>query len=191
MKRWPVYCFTILQVALLAIELGTSYDTWPRQLALGITNVATVVALLLIDRWMRGRGSKLSWLTWVFVLGAVWLDALGNFRHFYAGYWWWDRITHTTGGMALSAAFIDLFLVLQRSGRWLATRQTAAWFGFLSGQLLGAIYEISEWLGDFWFHTHRVVYTYDTPHDLFQNLVGGGLILIIVLSINRRGKLAK
>ena len=90
------------------------------------------------------------------------------------------------GGMALSALFIDIFLALRKSGKLNADWPFAAWMGFLIGQMLGAIYEMSEWLGDFWFHTSRVRGPYDTPHDLFQNMIGGLLVLGLMYLFHKR-----
>ena len=126
--------------------------------------------------------------TCLLVAGAVWLDALGNFQHLYAGFWWWDRLTHTVGGMALSAGFIDLFQTYRATGKLQAGWSWAAWMGVLVGQLIGSVYEISEWLGDLWFKTERVRGPYDTPHDLFQNLVGGLLVLYLMWVFQKRRK---
>lgn len=181
MKRKTfIVSFILLQLVLLGVELFTHYDTTQRQIALAVTNIATAIGALLLDRWLRRKGSHLSATSYYLIAVSVWLDALGNFQHLYAGFWWWDRLTHTVGGMALSALFIDIFLALRRSGKLSASWGFAAWMGVLVGQLLGSVYEISEWLGDFWFKTERVRGPYDTPHDLFQNLVGGLLVLGIM-----------
>ena len=174
-----------LQLLLLGIELFTAYDTTQRQGALAVTNIATVLGLVFLNRWLQRRGAGLSWPTWLGVATAVWLDALGNFQHLYGGFWWWDRLTHTVGGMALSAMFIDLWLALRAAGKLQASWGFAAWQGVLVGQLLGSIYEVSEWLGDMWFKTERVRGPYDTPHDLFQNLLGG-LLMLGLMALTRR-----
>ncbi len=185
-RKYIIIGFVSIQLILLGVELFTHYDTTQRQIALSMTNVASVMALLLFDRWLIKKGSRLSLITFLFVAISVWLDALGNFQHMYAGFWWWDRVTHTIGGMALSALFIDIFLALRRSGKLTASWGFSAWMGLLVGQLIGSIYEISEWLGDYWFHTQRVTGLYDSPHDLFQNLMGGLLVLGLMFFLNRK-----
>lgn len=190
-RRLVLSLFVAAQVVLLGVELFTRYDDFGRQVALIVTNLSTAVAVLWFDRWLRRRGARLSLTTYLFVAGSVWLDALGNFQHLYAGFWWWDRLTHTVGGMALSAGCIDVFLALRRAGRLQASWGFAAWMGVLVGQLVGSIYEISEWLGDYWFATERVRGQYDTPHDLFQNLIGGLLVLLIMAISQRPRPLAK
>lgn len=189
-RRHRLALFIALQLTLLLIESVTRYDEAGRQMALAITNVVASLAVVLFDLKLRRRGSGLSTITLVFVAGAVWLDALGNFQHLYAGFWWWDRLTHTVGGMALSAGFIDLFGALRQSGRMTIGSVVAPWFGFLVGQLVGSLYEISEWLGDLWFATERVRGPFDAPHDLFQNLLGGLLVLLVFLLSQRRTTLA-
>lgn len=188
MRRPVLLLFIAAQTILIGIELFTRYDTAVRQGALIVTALVTGVAVMVFDRWLVKRGMRLSWITFLLVAGSVWLDALGNFQHLYGGFWWWDRLTHTVGGMALSAAFIDLFLAFRRNGRLPVGWSWAAWMGVLVGQLLGSIYEISEWLGDYWFHTQRVTGVYDAPHDLFQNLVGGLVVLGLMWLFRRRSQ---
>jgi len=180
------YIFLAAQFCLVLIELTTHYDTTVRQGALAITAIVTTAIVLFFDRWLAKRGAGISWMTFVLVGAAVWLDALGNFQHLYGQFWWWDRLTHTVGGMALSAGFIDLFQAFRKSGQLQASWTWAAWMGVLVGQLLGSIYEISEWLGDLWFKTERVRGQYDTPHDLFQNLVGGLLVFGLMWAFRRK-----
>lgn len=169
----------LIQTILLGIEIGTNYDTGVRQAALVFTNLVATTGILLLDRRWRRRGASLALMTVIFVIAAVWLDALGNFQHLYGGYWWWDRVTHAVGGLAVSALFIDLTLARRRIGNLTISLGLALWHGFLLGQFFAAMYEVSEWLGDWWFHTQRVRGTYDTPHDLFFNAVGGGAVVLL------------
>lgn len=176
-----------LQLVLLAIELLTSYDTSVRQVALSLTNIVATVALLLLDRYLRRRGAQLSLITIVVVLAAVWIDALGNFQHLYARFWWYDRVTHAAGGLAASALFMDLALVRRTLSAINITPTLALWFGFLLGQFVAAMYEVSEWLGDWWFATERVRGPFDAPRDLFFNAVGG-LIILVMMKYAQKGR---
>lgn len=182
MRRPLLWLFLAAQVILLMIEVATRYDTNGRQGALALTNIMAIVAVLLWDRSLSRKGIRLSAITLLCVAAAVWLDALGNFQHWYGAYWWWDRITHAMGGMALSALLIDV---------WRAKANTlagAVWTGFVWGQFVGALYEISEYLGDLWFNTHRIGGSFDSPRDLMFNLAGGlivaGLYFAFVRSIH-------
>lgn len=170
----------VVQSVLVGIELFTSYDTTVRQVALVITNIAATVGVLWLDRVLQRRGARLSLVTILVVLAAVWIDALGNFQHLYARFWWYDRVTHAAGGLAVSALFMDLALVRRAVSNINVSTTIVLWFGFLLGQFVAAMYEVSEWLGDWWFATERVRGPFDAPRDLFFNAVGGLIILVIM-----------
>lgn len=188
--RARLICLLVIQGLLFFIELLTDYDTLDRQLALALTNLAAVVGIIWFDRWLHRRGARLAGLTIVLVAAAVWFDALGNFQHWYGEFWWWDRVTHTIGGMAVTAFFIDVYAARLTTGLKIS-RSLAVWIGFLVGQLVAALYEVSEWLGDWWFHTERVRGLYDSPRDLFFNLVGGLVVWGIFRSLSQVSKVVK
>jgi hypothetical protein len=185
--RLPIVFILVTQSVLLVIELVTHYDSLQRQLALVVTNVVATLAVVLFDRRLRRGQSALSSATILFVAAAIWLDAAGNFQHLYGQFWWWDRLTHIVGGMAISAGFIDFYQAQRRAGQLVISWGQATWFGFLVGQFLGAVYEISEYLGDTWFQTARVRGPFDTPHDLLNNALGG-LFIIVILRLSRSTK---
>ncbi|MBI4093252.1 MAG: hypothetical protein HY420_04990 [Candidatus Kerfeldbacteria bacterium] len=168
------------QVILLAIELVTKYDTNGRQLALALTNVVTVGLYLAVGRIAHRRyGITLHWVVLVIIAASVWLDALGNFQHWYAQYWWWDRLTHAIGGLAVTVGFYMVTVAL-----WYARRLAMSWrvlnlYTFCLAQTLGALYEVSEWIGDELFDTHRVQGLFDAQRDIFFNMLGGILVLLV------------
>lgn len=178
MSRFVLILFA--QGLLAGLELFTSYDTVVRQVALTTTNVAATAGVLWLDRVLRRRGMKLATVTMIVVLGAVWIDALGNFQHFYARFWWYDRLTHAVGGLAVSALFMDLAQTWRTIRNLNVSSTLALWFGFLLGQFVAAMYEVSEWLGDWWFATERVRGPFDAPRDLFFNAAGGFIIWLIL-----------
>lgn len=182
--------FLSAQLALLVIEVIPGYDAFGRQAALAITNLSAMVGVLVLHFFLQRRAMKLSVLTIVLVGAAVWLDALGNFQHYYAAFWWYDRLTHAVGGLAVTGLFIDLALNYQSIGRWFRGWWPAVWFGFLLGQFAAAMYEVSEWLGDWWFGTERVRGLFDAPRDLLFNLIGGLVVVgLLVVQKKRAGRL--
>lgn len=166
--------------ALLVVELGTTYDTAQRQTALAVTNVASLVLFLAVRRALRRRGLDLPWSVLVFIAAGVWLDALGNFQHLYARFWWWDRFTHVVGLLPVTWGVLVVLGQLETGGRIRLHKAGRALFAVGMANLLGALYEISEWLGDVWFGTERVRGTFDTAHDLANNLLGSLLAVLVV-----------
>lgn len=178
MQRIMVVAVLVLQLGLLGYELVAEYDTSVRQVALGLTNLAAIGGYLFAARFLLRRyGIVLHWVVLVVIAAAVWLDALGNFQHFYGSIWWWDRLTHAVGGLAVTAAIAIVIFSLWNAGRLNVSWRVANLYALALAQSLGAVYEISEWVGDLWFGTHRVGDRFDSPRDLFFNMLGGLLVL--------------
>jgi hypothetical protein len=179
-QRLAIVLLYLSQVALLGYELIAHYDTHVRQIALAITNVAVVALYIVVQHVLRKRyGVVVHWVVLLLIVASLWLDAMGNFLHYYAGYWWWDRLTHAAGGLAVTAGFYVVTIALWRAGRMKVSWFVVNVYAFCVGQTLGVVYEITEWLGDMWFNTHRVGGPFDSPRDLFFNMAGGLLALII------------
>lgn len=171
--------FTLVSLAaLLVVELGTTYDTAQRQVALAITNVGSLALFLAVRRLLKRRGLDLPWSVLVFIAAGVWLDALGNFQHLYARFWWWDRLTHVVGLLPVTWGVLVVLGQLEAGGRIRLHPAGRALFAVGTANLLGAVYEISEWLGDIWFGTERVRGPFDAPHDLANNLIGSVLVVL-------------
>lgn len=169
--------FIGVQTVLLLIELFAPYDDISRRIALAVTNVIACYGILLVEqRLSRKQASLPGWILAVAILG-IWLDAVGNFFGWYSEFWWYDRFTHTIGGLALSLVAHELWQAAVGKG--------AIWVAVALGQMIGAWYEVSEFVGDMIFGTHRVGAGYDTSRDLCFNLLGG-LVAAILLHIARR-----
>lgn len=170
----------VVQFGLLVYEILAQYDTRGRQNALAITNLATVGMFYVVQRYVRQRyGITLHWIVLVVLSTSVWLDAIGNFQHFYARFWWWDRLTHAVGGLAATAGIYVAAVALWQAGRLAVSWRVLNLYAWCLAQTLGALYEVSEWIGDELFSTHRVQGLFDGPRDLFFNMLGGLIVVLI------------
>lgn len=178
-QRLVIAAILVTQVVLAGYELVASYDTLERQVALTLTNVFTIGAFLLVSRFLRRQfGITLHWVVLVILAAAVWLDALGNFQYLYGRFWWWDRLTHATGGLAVTAGVAFVTFAVWNAGRFKISWRVANLYAFCLAQTVGALYEVSEWLGDEWFGTHRVGGSFDSPRDLMFNMLGGLVVIV-------------
>jgi hypothetical protein len=173
-------------VALLALELVLRYDTWVRQIALAITNVATVGALLILHQYMRKRGTTLPWLVVWFAALGVWFDGMGNFLHFYANISWWDDLAHAVGTGALTAGIAVLVELFQKTGIIVLGPKLRVLFVISVATTLSVVYEISEYIGDTVYPTNRVTGIFDTASDLLWNMVAAVFIACIAYRISAR-----
>lgn len=170
---------------LIAIELTTRYDTWPRQIVLAISAAATLVIYLALERFLARRGVPLpAAVAWLAALG-VWFDAAGNFAHLYARVLYWDRIAHGVASFALAAALSVVLITLEQQGKIRLGRFGIALFAVSMTATLAGLYESSEFIGDRLFDTHRVTDLYDTADDLIWNL-GGAVAAVLVIRFTRQ-----
>lgn len=173
-------------LALLVLELTLRYDTWVRQIALAITNISTILALIIADRYMRRRGVRLPWsVAWFAALG-VWFDGMGNFIHYYANIRWWDQLAHAVGSGALAAGVFVLVAMFQRRGTIRLGTKLRALFVVSITTTLSALYEISEYIGDVIYPTNRVTNLFDTADDLLWNLVAAIVVVSFAHVVTRR-----
>jgi uncharacterized membrane protein YjdF len=180
MQRLMVTILAVLQIGLGVYELAGHYDDIGRQVALTLTNAFTTGMYFLVAHWLRRKyGTVLHWVVLLILSAAVWLDALGNFQHYYVTIWWWDRLTHAVGGLAVTAGLYITIIGLWRAKRLGVSWRVANVYAFALAQTLGAMYEVSEWLGDIWFGTHRVGERFDSPRDIFFNIVGGLVVVAL------------
>lgn len=180
MQRLMTAGIAVIQIGLGVYELAGHYDTVGRQVALTLTNLFTIGMFFIVAAWLRRRyGLVLHWIVLLILSASVWLDALGNFQHYYFTIWWWDRLTHAVGGLAVTAGLYACIIGLWRAQRLPVSWRVANLYAFTLAQTLGAVYEVSEWIGDLWFGTHRVGDRFDSPRDIFFNILGGLLVMAV------------
>ncbi|MFA5106835.1 MAG: hypothetical protein WC497_00740 [Patescibacteria group bacterium] len=171
---------------LIVVELGTHYDSWDRQVALSITNIIGGGVYLLIYYFLKRRGITLPWIAaWLVALG-IWFDALGNFQHFFGRILWWDKLAHFTGSLPPATVFWAVLYGFGKKGTIRLPNWLAGLFAVCLTVTLSVLYEISEYIGDLNFPTHRITDLYDTVDDLMYNLLGAVAVVIICLLIYRK-----
>ncbi len=177
-QRIVTIFFIIAQFCLFAYELTAQFDTRGRQVALAITNAVSVGLFFAVQHVVRRRyGIVINWVVLLIVSASVWLDAIGNFLHYYGRYWWWDHLTHAVGGLAITTGITVVCIALWRVGRMKVSWFVVNLYSFSVAQTVAALYEVSEWIGDIMFKTQRVGGPFDTPRDLFFNMLGGLLVV--------------
>lgn len=176
-------------VALLGIELATDYDEPARQLALAFTNISVIAIVFLIRRSFTEQERVLLALIGVAAALGVWFDALGNFVHFYARFFWWDRVAHAFGSAAAAVMSAGLFLHFELKKLIRLPYRFHVLVAVSVGMLFAVLYEISELVGDELFNLHRISDLYDTADDLRFNLLATIPAALIVVLVAKRSKL--
>lgn len=165
---------------LLIVEWVAKYDTLRRQIALSLTDLFVIVVFYIVYRKLKNRYQVIlpGYIAWAAAFG-VWLDAAGNFAHFYTKYTRYDDITHFVGSLSIALPLFYTFYKLRQGGFIKLNRFHIGLYAISLTMLLVSIYEISEWIGDILFKTYRVTGPFDTPSDLFYNLLGALAVAVV------------
>jgi hypothetical protein len=182
MKNPPRNLSLLSLIALLGLEIFLTYDSLERQIALSLTNVLGVFLYLAVTRFFKRRGIFLPPWLWLLVAAGIWFDAVGNFAHLYTRYNWWDQLVHGIGPAMVGAIIVYIFRGFYERG---LIKLPPAWHYFVvvsSAMFITVLYELTEYLGDILFNTHRITNLLDTADDLWWGLVA---IIIVSLLLNR------
>ena len=182
--------FLLSLSVLIIIELGVNYDVLDRRIALSTTALISGGGFILINRIIKRKYQIiLPWYVALAVVLGVWLDAMGNFYYFYSHYGWWDDFTHFVGSLSVAIMLLYIFYHLNMKGFIKLGRFSLNLFVVSLTMLLVSFYEISEYLGDLLFNTHRIGERFDTASDLTYNLLGALAVTLIGILITRRKKI--
>ncbi len=167
-------------VLLGVVELITPYDVLERRIALFFTDVAAIVLLWVLQRSLERHSHHLPAIVQWSVIVGVAFDATGNFARLYGSILWWDKLAHVVGSAAVALALSALINEFRTSVPFAQYRWWTALFVFGTTSVLAMLYEISEYLGDLLFQTHRVTDLFDSADDLLWNLAGTIVVLAVV-----------
>ncbi|MFH1367288.1 MAG: hypothetical protein ABIH38_04890 [Patescibacteria group bacterium] len=172
-------------VALLPLEIFLSYDTTTRQLALALTDVESLLIILIIYWFFKTRHQIIMpfYVVWSVSLG-VWFDAAGNFANLYHSIVWWDNLAHMVGSAAVALAFFVILYELNKQKKIKLGLFSLSLFSLSVTIFASAMYEVSEYLGDVISLSNRIVDKFDTPSDLMWNTIAAlGVVLVASLTL--------
>lgn len=142
------------------------------------------IVIELLSRAVRRRTGK-GLTAWVYLLGFVGisLDALGDILRWYITFHYYDKVLHTiSGGFGVGIIALNVLWRLRQAGRLTISFPFVGFFSWTSASLVGTLYEIEEYLEDVINHTpgRRLGDGPDTASDLLWNVVGSGVMILIV-----------
>ena len=174
-------------LALLIVEWVAEYDTVQRQIALSLTDLFVIVVFYMVYRKLKNEYQIIlpGYIAWAAAFG-VWLDAAGNFAHLYSKIYWYDNLTHFVGSLSLTIPLFYIIYYLNQKGYIKLNRFNVVLYSLSINMFLISIYEITEWIGDVWFHTYRIADRFDSPTDMFFNLLGGLAVILFGLWLTRK-----
>lgn len=104
---------------------------------------------------------------------------LGEVSQFYEKFWWWDIMLHTISGFLIGLVGFLIVFSLRYSHKINLSPSLAVLFSFSFAMMIAGIWEIIEFLIDYFFRSTMQKSLIDTMTDLIVALFGAILISIL------------
>lgn len=172
-KTPKIAILTFILLFTLLISLGGAIIL--RNWALVILTIVIAVLISLpkfIEKWSNiAIPDVLEAYTIIFLYATLFL---GELKNYYATYWWWDILLHTSSALAFGIIGFIILYVLYKSEKVKTSPKTIAMFSFAFALAMGALWEIAEFGIDTAFHTTRMQggSLTDTMGDLIVDSLG-------------------
>lgn len=171
------------------VVLSLAHGQWlTGVLAAGIL-LLTFVPALIRRRYDVYLPLEFDLVTILFIFGSLYL---GEIRLYYARFWWWDLVLHTSAGFLMGLVGFLLVYLLNREQRWELSLSPAfvGIFAFTFAMTIGVVWELFEYTMDRFAGTNMQKSGLpDTMGDLFVNTVGALLVALAGTSYVRSGDL--
>ncbi len=158
--------------------------TW---IGLMLTVVVAWSVLELINYWLvKSTGKGIAAWAYLAATFAIYLDALGDINRWYSTYIHYDQVAHFIGGMA-TATIIGYVVLRIEQAKKIRCMTTFFLLTVLAMTMaLGSLYEIEEYLEDYFRGTNRLGDAQDTVNDMLLNTIGAIVVVIIIFFIRKK-----
>lgn len=146
-----------------------------------VLSILTLVAILVSFSpaiLRRNYDVNIPWHLEFLIVFAILLDTLGsafNIYHTFTGY---DFLTHTIGTATISILAFMIVYTLNFIGVVKMNLKMMGFFTFVFAIAVGSVYEILEFMSDFFLGTHMMISLENTVLDMIFNMLGGSLVAI-------------
>ncbi len=147
------------------------------------STIAIFSILQLLD-WLfrRKLDTPLPLAVWALTGILLLFDFIGDIFSFYTRWMWYDQVAHFISGPLVVASLLITLEAVRSQARWNTPRLVTYGLTIGISTIFAVLYEIEEYLEDYFFGTHRLGDGPDTVNDLMLNLLGGCVLIAFVIS---------
>lgn len=157
--------------------------TW---LGLVVTSVIAWTVLEIAAHLLKKScGQTMNFWAIVFAIGIIYVDALGDILHLYSKFGWYDQMAHFVGGVVVAGLVYNIIWHLCRCRKISMRRAGMAFVAIAVTTFINTLYEIEEYLEDYFTGSHRLGDGPDTANDLLLSVLGAAVIILFVNIISR------
>ncbi len=129
--------------------------------------------------FQRKLGTHLQSRVWFIMTFLLFFDFFGDILGLYGKWTSYDQVVHFLSGPALVASLILVFERIADRLNWRSPRAVTYGLALGTSTIFAVLYEVEEYLEDFFFGTHRLGDGPDTANDLMLNMIGGVLLIAV------------
>ncbi len=147
-KKYPkrsVLTLILLFTLLAAFVVALFQHAWVYMLYIVIISVVICLPVAAGKFYKIDIPLPLSIFAVVYIYAALFLGSLNNY---YAKFWWWDVVLHTSSGLAFGIIGFFILYVLYRTKKIRASPKMVAMFSFTFALAIGTLWEIFEFTAD-------------------------------------------
>jgi hypothetical protein len=150
--------------------------------------VTSIIVWLLLETTslLLKKSCGLMLSGWIFPLAAtvLYIDALGDILRLYSQFGWYDQVAHILGGMSVGATLFSVIHSYVHCGKIRLGRWGQGIFALFGAAFFGVLYELEEYFEDYFNHVHlRLGDGPDTANDLLLDVVGAGIIILLIILV--------
>lgn len=146
--------------------------------------ITAVIVWLIVEIFflylIKKHERKLASWTFLAAVIGVYFDALGDIFHLYGKISYYDQIMHFLGGIIITAILFSFLKELKTVGKIQLGLLGKSFFAVFGASFFGALYEVEEYLEDYFRGTNRLGDGPDTANDLMLNILGALSVLVII-----------
>jgi len=183
---WRVPLIAIILFEFTVLVNGVNITPDYTELGLFLTSTILLFGIEIFRSYIPKKYSyRLYW--WAVLPGvlSIYLDALGDFAHFYSRFVHYDTLMHTLGAFS---ATLFIWNLLQAKFREDYTVTVMLLLTFCMSITIASGYEILEFSEDFFTGSSRFGDSFDTGVDLVMDFMGAGFATLLISKLTKHGK---
>lgn len=157
-----------------------------------VLSTSILFLLAFILDWFIKKNTDVRWrsVIWFFACVLILLDFSGDVFHFYGRWDWYDQLVHFSSGSIITAALYLFFQSIRVRTGWRVPGWSSCFLAFTTNVTFASLYEIEEYLEDFFYYTNRLGDGPDTANDLMLNIIAGlfTMVFILIYQTHLQGK---
>lgn len=191
MRRFTFWLYILLSVSIILAGFGEIYQNNWASFGMSILTLIFMSLPFLIEKRLRLEfPRKLISVFLLFLYAAIFL---GTANHFYARFWWWDKMLHGFSGLIFANLGFLIAMYFNRSEKMDSrlSRSLVALFSFCFAVASGAIWEIYEYSMDKTFgFLYQGVGIDDTMTDIIFDTLGALIFALVRKPYNTKNDTA-